>query len=179
MAETESIQEILGGNPFDLGYERFPIIYANGGQFLAGANASGAVGAVAKTTVKLNNYPHEISGFRARNLYEVPTELRTEGSLMYLDRIDDAQDLTTKLTQANIVIEPTDQRLVVGKSGVHWHPFEVPYAFRAGNNLSAEAVRTIAYPDEIAQVTWKVAWVGWVWLRGRTPPPGPPSTGMQ
>ena len=177
--DDPSVEEIQA-SPDGLGYEQFPCFYSNSGQFTQNSDGLVIAGATAKASVKLNNYPHQITGFRASNVFAIPAEQQTQDAIAYLKFIASNQDIITKLTQANIVIEPTAQDHVTGEGGIHWHPFEVPYNFRGGNNLAAEAVRTIPYPDYLTTgVTWKTTWVGWMWLRGRTPPPGPPSTGMR
>ena len=158
--------------------QRFPIIYPASAGFVKDNLPSGAVGATATLTLTFNTRPHMLVGLRLENIYAVPERLQNIDGIAYLDKLDEQQDMTTALAQQNIIIRPTLQTLVTGRRGVHWHPFEVPYPFRGGNNIVITVSRLTAYPVEIEAVTCKLAVVGWAYIEGDQPPPGPPSTGF-
>lgn len=159
--------------------QRFPIIYPASAEFRLDQDASGARGASATLTFTINTRPHMLTGLRLQNIYDVPERIQLSQPLLtYLDRLDGEQDIQTDLAQQNIVVRPTLQRLVTGRGGVHWHPFECPYPFRGGNNITVVASRLTSYPDDIESITLKGALVGWAYIEGDQPPPGPPSTGF-
>jgi hypothetical protein len=72
-------------------------------------------GATAKLNFSLNNNPHEIVGLRIYNTYEIPEEFYTVEGLQFLQRIDSEQTLTMRMSQQNVVLEDTLQRLVQGE----------------------------------------------------------------
>lgn len=164
--------------------QRFPIIYPGSAEFRVEDGPGAVRGATATITITINTRPHMLTGIRLCNVYEVPEELRDVSSLAWLNRLDQEQDLSTQLAQQNVVVRPTMQSLVTGGGGgigaatVHWHPFECPYPFRGGNNITLSLSRLTSYPDEIKSVTVKAALVGWAYIDGPLPPPGPPSTGF-
>jgi hypothetical protein len=161
--------------------QRFPIMYPGSALFVdADSEPSGAAGAIAHVPITLNTRPHEITGFRVRNLYEVPPSLQDEDGMAYLRYLDDAQDIRTDLAQQNVIVRPADQRLIVGAGGVHWHPFECPYPFRGGNNIVFDVTRTLSYPstqeEPLTNIVCKVLVVGWAYMDDETAPGSPPST---
>lgn len=158
--------------------QRFPIIYPASAGFERDNAASGDVGATATLTFTINTRPHMLVGLRLQNVYIVPEDMRTCDGLAWLERLDEEQDVATQLAQQNVVVRPTLQTLVTGRRGRHWHPFECPYPFRGGNNIVVTVSRLTAYPREITAITVKAALVGWAYVEGDTPPPGPPSTGF-
>jgi len=165
--------------------ERFPIIYPGSAQFIKDDGPSGDRGAVAHVEISINNRPHEITGFRWRNVYEVPNELRDQDGIAWLRFIDGLQTVRTDLAQQNVIVRPTLAPLVTGEQGIHWHPFECPYPFRGGNNISFDFVRQVPYlatqldpAIPIDQIVVEVALVGWAYVSDEFPPAGPPSTGF-
>jgi len=166
--------------------QRFPIMYPGSAQFIGSdGQPSGARGAVAHVEITINNRPHEITGFRIANQYLVPNELRNSNGLDWLRWIDPQQDVRTDLAQQNVIVRPAQQDLIVGRDGIHWHPWECPYPFRGGNNIVLDVVRQIPYSAtqlspqiDINEITCKVVVVGWAYVTDEFPPAGPPSTGF-
>lgn len=158
--------------------QTFPIYYPGSAEFQEDTAPGAGVGATAVITVPINTRPHMLTGIRLANVYAIPEELRTVDGLAYLKHIDQQQEISSQLAQQNVVVRPTLQKLVTGDDGIHWHPFELPYPFRGGNNIVLNLQRLIAYPDEIVSVTVKAVLVGWAYVDGKFPPAGPPSTGF-
>lgn len=176
----------MSDDPQDLSnFQRFPVIYSAKAQFKAGSKESGAAGSVAKLQFAINNNPHEITGLRIKNVYEVPTEflsLAQPDGIDYLNRLDQEQTLTMRMAQQNVVVDETLQSLVCG-DGVHWHPFELPYPFRGGNNITVDVNRLTSYslPGSdplvtIDAVTVQAAIVGWMYVGPGGVLSGPPSS---
>jgi len=179
----------MSDDPQDLSnFQRFPVIYSAQAQFKVGSAESAAAGAVAKLQFAINNNPHEITGLRVKNVYDIPAEFlalfRPDG-MEYLERLDQEQTLTMRMAQQNIVVDATLQPLVCG-TGPHWHPFELPYPFRGGNNVTLDVNRLTGYSipagDEpnvlIEAVTVQAALVGWMYVGPGGVLSGPPSTGF-
>jgi len=178
----------MSDDPQDLSnFQRFPVIYSAQAQFKVGSSESAAAGAVAKLQFAINNNPHEITGLRVKNVYEVPPEfleLARPDGMDYLDRLDQEQTLTMRMAQQNIVVDATLQSLVCG-TGPHWHPFELPYPFRGGNNVTVDVNRLTGYtlPGSdplvtVDAVTVQAALVGWMYVGPGGVLSGPPSTGF-
>jgi len=176
--------------PEDLSnFQRFPVIYGASAQFKNGSNESAGVGAVAKLQFALNNNPHEITGLRIRNSYVQPAEFY-QGNPLGLARIDLEQTVTMRMAQQNIVIDEVAQSLITGGNDAsggtpHWHPFELPYPFRGGNNVTVDVTRIAGYdlPGSdplvtIDAVTVYAAIVGWMYVGPGGVLAGPPSTGF-
>jgi len=168
-------------------YQRFPVVYPAQAQFKVGGNESADANAVAKLQFSLNNNPHEITGLRLTNTYDIPPEflsLAIPDGPDYLTRLDMEQTITMRMAQQNVVLSDTHQKLVTGADGIHWHPFELPYPFRGGNNVTVDVKRITAYtlPGSdplitIDAVTVYAALVGWMYV-GPMVESGPPSTGF-
>jgi hypothetical protein len=164
-------------------FQRFPVIYPAKAQFKLGTVEGAGSGAVAKLNFSLNNNPHEITGLRVYNTYEIPEEFYSQEGLAFLNRIDSEQTLTMRMAQQNVVLEDTLQRLTQGEGGIHWHPFELPYPFRGGNSITVDVKRVTGYrlpgPDNVTidAVTVNAAIVGWMYV-GAMVESGPPSTGF-
>jgi hypothetical protein len=163
--------------------QRFPVIYAAQAQFKNGTTEGAQAGATAKLNFSLNNNPHEITGLRIVNVYDVPEEFYTQEGLELLRRLDDQQTITMRMAQQNVVLEETLQRLSQGANGINWHPFALPYPFRGGNSITVDLKRVTGYrlpgPDDVTidAVTVQAALVGWMYV-GAMVESGPPSTGF-
>jgi hypothetical protein len=180
--------------PEDLSnFQRFPIVYGASAQFKTGSNESAAAGAVAKLQFALNNNPHEITGLRLWNSYEIPEGFLSDlegGGPLLLARLDGQQTITMRMAQQNVVIDEVLQPLLTGGGGVtgaaeHWHPFELPYPFRGGNNITVDVTRLTGYANvnqdpvvTIDAVTVYAAVVGWMYVGPGGVLSGPPSTGF-
>jgi len=168
-------------------FQRFPVVYPAKAQFKSGSNESAQAGATAKLQFSLNNNPHEITGLRVRNVYEIPDEYMQSPQLAgsnFLERKDGEQDLVVRMAQQNIVVDEANQVAVVGNNGIHWHPFELPYPFRGGNNVTVDVTRSTNYRFVdgngleilIEAVTVTAALVGWMYVGPGGVLPGPPSS---
>jgi hypothetical protein len=163
--------------------QRFPVVYPAKAQFKLGTVEGAQAGAVAKLNFSLNNNPHEITGLRIANTYEIPEEFFTQEGLALLDRLDTEQTITMRMAQQNVVLEDTLQTLAQGRRGFNWHPFELPYPFRGGNSITVDLKRITGYrlpgPDDVTidAVTVNAAIVGWMYV-GAMVESGPPSTGF-
>ncbi len=174
--------------PVDLSnFQRFPVVYPAKAQFKMGSDESAQAGATAKLQFSLNNNPHEITGLRIRNVYEIPDGYMVSPQLAgsnFLERKDGEQTLVVRMAQQNIVVDEANQVCVVGNDGIHWHPFELPYPFRGGNNVTVDVTRTTNYrfvdgnEDEIFinAVTVTAALVGWMYVGPGGVMSGPPSS---
>ena len=166
-------------------FQRFPVIYGAKAQFKMGSKESAEAGAVAKLQFSINNNPHEITGLRIKNVYDVPAEfleLVPPDGMAYLERLDEEQTITMRMAQQNVVVDETLQQLVCG-TGVHWHPFELPYPFRGGNNITVDVNRLTSYalPGSdplvmIDAVNVQAAIVGWMYVGPGGVLPGPGSS---
>jgi hypothetical protein len=179
----------MSDEPVDLSnFQRFPVVYPAKAQFKSGSNEDAQAGATAKLQFTLNNNPHEITGLRIRNVYEIPDAYLLAGfGTDWLQRKDGEQDLVVRMAQQNIVVDEANQVAVLGNDGIHWHPFELPYPFRGGNNVTVDVNRTTSYRwvvqngevvDEITikSVTVTAALVGWMYVGPGGVMSGPPST---
>lgn len=171
--------------------QRFPVVYPAKAQFKSGSNENAQAGATAKLQFSLNNNPHEITGLRVRNVYEIPDEYLLAGfGPDWLQRKDGEQDLVVRMAQQNIVVDEANQVSVLGNDGIHWHPFELPYPFRGGNTIIVNVTRTTNYrwvvlnaageKEEILidSVTVSASLVGWMYVGPGGVLPGPPSSGF-
>jgi len=169
-------------------FQRFPVVYPAQAQFKNGAQESAGAGATAKLAFNLNNNPHEITGLRLQNVYEVPPEflvLARPDGMDYLQRLDGEQVLTMRMAQQNVVVDETLQKLVTGSDGIHWHPFELPYPMKGGNNVTVDVTRITGYTlpgtdplITVEAVTCYAALVGWMYVGPNGVLSGPPSTGF-
>lgn len=180
--------------PKDLSnFQRFPVIYGASAQFKTGSNEGAGPGAVAKLQFSLNNNPHEITGLRISNSYEVPAGFLSGlegGGPLLLARLDQQQTVSMRMSQQNVVIDEVLQPLITGGGGIngsaeHWHPFELPYPFRGGNNMTVDVTRLTAYTNpnvdpviSIEAVTVYAAVVGWMYVNTQGVLKGPPSSGF-
>lgn len=160
--------------------QEFPIYYPASAQFKAadGNDAGAGKGATASLAFSLSTRPAMLTGIRMANVYEIPEDLRNVDGIAWLEKLDGQQQMSTDMEQQNIVIKPTLQDLVTGRKGYIWHPFEQPYPFKGGNNITVPVSRLISYPDSIVNVTVYATLVGWSYVDGQFPPAGPPSTGF-
>lgn len=167
--------------------QRFPVIYPAKAQFKDSGVATAQAGATAKLQFSINNNPHEITGIRVRNVYEIPDAYMQSPQLAasnFLERKDGEQDLVVRMAQQNIVIDEANQVACLGNDGIHWHPFELPYPFRGGNNITVDVTRSTNYRFVngagaeilIEAVTVTAALVGWMYVGPGGVLPGPPSS---
>lgn len=138
--------------------QAIPVFYTMEAQpFRAGtAGNSGIAGSVARLSYKFGNDPHRIYGLRVTNYYDLPQGSEqsppSEANLALWQackEIDDDQSLLLDITQLTIIANRTHQRLICGKSGIHWHPFSTPYIIEGGNTFSLEVTRLVGYPATI------------------------------
>jgi len=170
--------------------QRFPVIYPAKAAFKTGGTENAQAGATAKLQFTLDNNPHEITGLRIRNVYEIPDAYMQSPQLAssnFLERKDGEQDLVMRMTQQNVVLDECNQVTVVGNDGIHWHPFELPYPFRGGNKITVDVNRVTGYRFVngngaeilINNVTVTAAIVGWMYVGPGGVLPGPPSTDFE
>lgn len=130
--------------------QEFPLIYRDQQQFMLDGAPSGARGAIANANIPLANAPHLLIGIRLRNVVTVPaadvtTALSRKVAIMQAE-LDEEQVVRVSLSQQNITVGHVLQPLLVGKSGVNWHPFPIPFGFRGNNVIQVEIRRETAYP---------------------------------
>ncbi len=167
-------------------YQKFGLIYSGEAVFTNANNQPGVpAGSVARITIPITTRPYALTGVRIRNLVPIPAVVDFEGQQVaapalvdYFDRLNDDQDVTIDLSQQNVVVRPTNQALMQGAKGIHWHPFACPYPMRGGNNVVVDVKRRTAYPEEVGQVTCQVALVGWQYVNSAALGGTPPSTGF-
>jgi hypothetical protein len=129
----------------------FPIYYPMGPtSFLDGdGEPSGAVGATARLSREIPNWPILFLGIRLSNVYTIGTAPSNDDVNLFnvLKRhVDGEQTVRISLSQQNITAEATLQLQVTGKDAFYWAPFPYPYPMAGGNNIAVEVRRVTAYP---------------------------------
>ena len=129
--------------------QRLPVYFPGSARFQdANGNPSGQVGSKATVTISINLRPQWMTGIRVRNVYPVPDGFQNF-NVVYLDRLDGEQTMSTELTQSNIVVRDALQPLVIGRDGIHWHPFATPYPWGGGDNITLIFTRLTSYPIDV------------------------------
>lgn len=175
--------------------QKFPIYYPAEAEFTNDQDVPGVpAGSVANLTFSITTRPFALVGIRLRNLYQLPPngiiftndEIQPPESRVlfppelapWMKKLDGDQDIVVELAQQNIVIRPSNQELVTGKEGIHWHPFACPFPFRGGNNVTCRVTRRTPYPSEIEAMTVQADLIGWQYVTDADPGGHPPSTGF-
>lgn len=130
--------------------EAFPLYYETDADFLLDNVASGAQGALARLTRDLNNFPHVVYGVRIWNVWTLP--VGADAAAVELARyvrewIEPEQTVEIQLAQENVTAQPTLQPNMMGRGGLHWHPFPKPYLMAGGNQFRIIVRRTTGYPQ--------------------------------
>lgn len=129
----------------------FPLIYGMGSVDFADADGepSGAQGARATLTKSIPNFPVLFLGIRLTNIYALPEE-PTDTQIRIFEAckryVDDEQSVKVSLSQQNITTDSVLQVQLVGKSGVYWAPFPVPFPMAGANDIQIEVIRDTSYP---------------------------------
>jgi len=135
----------------EINVQWFPIYQSGEAPFLLGKDPSGLIGASAKMTIVVDNFPHQLYGVRFDVTYELPPAIF--GQVLDYRRnmrdggVDDDFDVTIKLSQQSVVGEAAHVRNVRGALGVNQHPWPVPYPLRGANNIAIEARRNSSYAE--------------------------------
>lgn len=112
---------------------------------------SGAVGAIARLNVAMDNFPEFLLGIRVSNVYPLPPNLTETTMALYRslkEFTDGEQTLSYKVSQQSVTTNLPLQLHITGRSdGQHWHSFPVPYPLAGANNIQIEMQRLTAYPS--------------------------------
>lgn len=111
---------------------------------------SGLAGSTARLNKDIPNWPILFLGVRLTNTYALPHEPSLQDIATYelcKEHLDGAQTVEIKLSQQNIMSDPMQQTHLVGRQGIYWAPFGVPFPMAGGNNISLLLTRTLDYPS--------------------------------
>lgn len=133
--------------------QEFPFYYSMPPVEFRNANgvASGAVGARARTSRDISNWPHLLIGIRIDNTYPLPSTADADSVARYRackEYIDDEQTVRIDLAQQNVTADLVLQAALCGRTGsADWHPFPVPFPMAGSNNIAVEVQRVTPYPQ--------------------------------
>jgi hypothetical protein len=134
-----------------VGEDQYPIYYPlEPRPFQLSGTPSGAAGAVARLSHAFANARHFVYGIRFSNFYDLPTGLDADNVAVYnacREWVDGDQTVTLDISQQSAFVNQTIQTHVTGKSGVHWHPFPVPFYIAGGNDFKVTVTRLTSYPS--------------------------------
>lgn len=111
---------------------------------------SGAVGAIARLSVAIDNFPEFVLGVRINNVYPLPPNPNEITMALYRnlkEHTDGEQTVLYRVSQQSVTTNLPLQMHITGRpDGQHWHSFPVPYPIAGANNIQLEIQRITPYP---------------------------------